>query len=74
MKLRQPKNKSQPKEKKRQILYPNIVINARLLGVNRSHLWRVLTGERKSPGLLRRFKILSQQTPQPPATTCAKNL
>jgi hypothetical protein len=42
--------------------FPKIVFYAAQLGVTRSHLWRVLTGERKSPGLVQRFNSL--QKPQ----------
>lgn len=38
--------------------HPGIVRHARLLGVTYAHLYRVLIGERKSPGLLRRYDAL----------------
>jgi len=34
---------------------------ARKLGVERSHLYRVLTGERRNPGLLARYRNLTKQ-------------
>jgi hypothetical protein len=55
MKLRQQKS---GRSNKRKIIFPNILNQADLLGVNRTHLWRVLTGERESPDLLHRFDLL----------------
>ena len=48
-------NESQPKHR-RKIRFPHIVSIAQQLNVERSHLFRVLSGERKSPGLLKRFR------------------
>jgi len=43
--------------------FPGIVAAARALGVTRHHLYFVLRGERKSPGLRRRYDALkSTQT------------
>lgn len=38
--------------------YPDIVADARRLGVTREHLWRVLEGQRESPVLLERYQRL----------------
>ena len=57
--LRQPTAKGEAKRRK--IRFPGIVVCAQKLGVDRSHLFRVLTGERKSPPLMDRFNQLSQQ-------------
>jgi hypothetical protein len=53
--LPQRNKESQPK-RRRKIRFPKIVFHARQLNVNRSHLYRVLIGERESPGLLKRFR------------------
>lgn len=39
-------------------VFTGINADARELGVSRSHLWRVLRGERKSPELLERYREL----------------
>ncbi|WP_043585316.1 hypothetical protein [Geminisphaera colitermitum] len=39
--------------------FPGIVADARTLGVTYSHLYRVLTGDRKSP-LLARYQALKE--------------
>jgi len=44
------------KQKRRKIRFPGIVGATRALGVSRSHLWFVLTGERLSPRLLCRYR------------------
>lgn len=38
--------------------FPGIVAAARRLGVSRVHLYYVLRGDRKSPGLQRRYEAL----------------
>jgi hypothetical protein len=53
--LPQPAEKSEFKPR-RKIRFPKIVSYAAQLNVNRSHLYRVLSGERKSPDLLKRFR------------------
>lgn len=40
------------------VIIPGITQDARTLGVNRTHLFRVLKGERKSKSLLRRYRQL----------------
>lgn len=45
-------------KQRRKIRFPGIVAHAEKLGVNRSHLYRVLTGERPSPSLFERFQAL----------------
>ena len=51
--------------KKRLVRFPNIVRHAHLLGVNRSHLYRVLVGERVSTGLVDRYRQLQGKGEQP---------
>ena len=65
MKLPQPTTECQPKGKKRQIRFPNIGRHAHLLGVTRSHLYRVLVGERVSTGLVDRYRQLQGKGEQP---------
>lgn len=47
--------------------FPGIVEDAKALGVDRAHLWRVLTGERPSVSLLARYRDLKARTAQVPA-------
>jgi hypothetical protein len=54
--LPQPKRKST----KKRIRFAGIVAAARKLDVTRIHLYRVLTGERRSPGLMRRYRALKR--------------
>ena len=42
--------------------YPGIVEAARALGVNRSHIYRVLEGERRSPRVEAYFRKLARLT------------
>ncbi len=50
---------SEPAQKsKRFIRFPGICHAAKELGVSRIHLWFLLTGQRTSPGLLRRYQAL----------------
>ena len=42
-------------ESKRRVRFPGICEDAFRLGVSREHLYRVLTGERKSKSLLKRY-------------------
>lgn len=44
----------------RTIRFPNIVSDAKSLGVSRIHLYFVLSGRRESPGLLRRYHDLKK--------------
>ena len=46
------------KKQKRAKPIKGITADAVTLGVTREHLWRVLTGKRKSPGLLKRYEDL----------------
>lgn len=46
-----------PKRRKR-IRFPKIFAHADALGVERSHLYRVLTGQRTSASLKRRYEAL----------------
>ncbi len=41
--------------------FPGIVEDAKALGVSRTHLWRVLTGQRESARLLARYQHLKAQ-------------
>ncbi|MBV9657174.1 MAG: hypothetical protein JO295_03595 [Verrucomicrobia bacterium] len=41
--------------------FPNLMAHARALGVERSHLYRVLLGQRPSARLLRRYRELVAQ-------------
>lgn len=43
------------------VRFPNIRADAAALGVERSHLWRVLTGRRESRSLLRRYGELARE-------------
>ena len=42
--------------KARSVLYPGATVASRDLGCHRSHLHRVLSGERRSPELLKKWK------------------
>lgn len=44
--------------------FPGSSIAAEQLGVSRGHLHRVLSGDRKSPGLLARWNAWLKQHPQ----------
>jgi DNA-binding phage protein len=46
---------------KKRIRFVGIVANAEKLGVTRIHLYRVLTGERRSPDLLKRYRALKAE-------------
>jgi hypothetical protein len=49
------------KGKKKRWGFPGISVNARALGVNRSHLWRVLSGKRRSCSLVARYMALKSK-------------
>ncbi|MCL1920844.1 MAG: hypothetical protein FWG50_07170 [Kiritimatiellaeota bacterium] len=40
------------------LAYPGIARHAEALGVERTHLWRVLTGRRESRSLISRYKAI----------------
>jgi hypothetical protein len=46
--------------RKRRVRFPNIGEEAQLLGVDPSHLWRVLTGARVSRSLIARYESLTR--------------
>ena len=46
---------------KNRVRFPGIVEHAAKLGVTRIHLWMVLTGDRESKRLLRRYRELKRQ-------------
>lgn len=48
------------KQNKGRVKYVRIVRDALALGVDRTHLYRVLTGERQSRSLLRRYRELKR--------------
>ena len=50
--------------KGRLVKFPGSSIAAEQLGVSRGHLHRVLSGDRKSPGLLARWNAWLKQHPQ----------
>ena len=56
--LRQLRRKEKPKRGPTK--YPGIIRDAMELDVTQSHLWRVLQGERHSPGLLDRYRGLKE--------------
>jgi len=45
----------------RKVKYPNIGMEAELLGVTRQHLWEVLQGNRTSRSLRRRYRALKKE-------------
>jgi len=47
--------------KKKRKIFVEISADSRALGINRSHLWRVLIGQRQSHSLLARYGALKQQ-------------
>lgn len=47
------------KSTKKRLRFPGIVAAAAFLGVTRVHLYRVLTKERRSPELLKRYRALN---------------
>lgn len=51
-------------------VFPNIVEDARRLGVSRMHLWAVLSGRRESSGLVRRYSAMKERR-QAPRTAAA---
>jgi hypothetical protein len=53
-----------PQSKGRLVRFPGASIAAGDLGVSRGHLHRVLTGERSSPDLLRRWRAWLASHPQ----------
>jgi hypothetical protein len=59
----QPTAKSEPKRGGCRVRFPGIVRHAKSLGVERSHLYRVLTGERQTP-LLARYQALVSNEPK----------
>lgn len=40
-------------------VFPGICLDARTLGVDRTHLWRVLIGQRSSSRLLAKYRALN---------------
>lgn len=56
-----------PKTRRGETRFPGIKRHAETLGVSRPHLFLVLTGQRKSASLLRRYRELmrSEGRPQP---------
>ncbi len=48
-------------ENKRTTRFPGIVEDAKALGVNRIHLWLVLTGRRQSTRLMVRYRALRNE-------------
>jgi hypothetical protein len=62
--LRVPSNKS---ESKRRVQFIGICADAVKLGVSREHLYRVLTGQRMSKSLLKRYQELKNNAGDPPA-------
>ncbi len=53
------KTGSKHKIARRRTRFPHIGKAAEQLGVERTHLWRVLSGQRKSASLLRRYEALA---------------
>ena len=51
---------------KRQVMFTGIVADAKLLGVSREHLFRVLIGQRISRSLLKRYRELKGKGDKPP--------
>jgi hypothetical protein len=62
--LRVTKGKSETKKRSR---FTGICADAQALGVSREHLFRVLTGERQSRSLMRRYLELKRPAPAKPA-------
>ena len=54
-------------ESKRRVQFVGICADAVKLGVSREHLYRVLTGQRTSQSLLKRYRELKGKGDQPPA-------
>ena len=52
------KSKKRISEKKSRVMYPNITMNAGLLGCSRQHLYMVLKGKRVSRRLTTRYNEL----------------
>lgn len=50
------KNKNKSPRRARRVRFAGIGEAAQALGVDRTHLWRVLTGQRQSRSLLRRYE------------------
>jgi len=59
--MQQHRTRSEQKRSRRPIRFKGIVRHAHALGVNRSHLFRVLTGERTGP-LLGRYRALLRES------------
>lgn len=49
------------KQKAGRVKYVGIVSDAAVLGVDRIHLWKVLTGRRRSDSLLTRYYALKEE-------------
>ncbi len=64
--LRLERRKHTTEQQRRQIRFPGIVQQALSLGVSRIHLYFVLRGDRKSPGLMRRYEALLQANKKAP--------
>jgi len=54
------KNKSSSPRRARRVRFAGIGEAAAALGVERTHLWRVLTGQRQSRSLLARYEALDK--------------
>lgn len=50
-------------KRKRRVRFPDIIQDARALGVDRVHLYRVLVGQRRSHSLLARYCDLKKRKP-----------
>ena len=54
------------KKPRQKTIFKGITLDAKALGVTREHLWRVLTEERVSPTLTKRYSDLkAARGPQP---------
>lgn len=56
-----------PKKQSPLTRFPGLIADAEALGVHRTHLYLVLSGQRTSASLLRRYRALKATHPQPPA-------
>lgn len=60
-KVKQTKHNKDERIVKREDRFPGIGEDALTLGVERTHLWRVLTGRRTSKSLLERYERLKSE-------------
>jgi DNA-binding phage protein len=60
MKAMLPHPRRKSTKKRRVVRFAGICAAARELGVTRIHLYRVLTKERRSPGLMTRYRALKR--------------